>query len=125
MTCVRHAAAERLADKLADGFDNTEMPTGRAGLANGQLPARGIAWKTAAGFERVGADERGPCPLGAETETLELQNVDDRIVVINFDEIHVVGADASLLIKCVAVHGPTTAILHRIVGKGVVPFDGA
>ena len=94
-----YAAAERLAGKLADGFDNAEMSAGRAGLADRQLPARGVERKSAVGLEGVGADERGPFPLAAETETFELQNIDHRIIVIGFDEIHVVGADASLLRK--------------------------
>ncbi len=63
--------------------------------------------------------------LGAEAQILELQHVDHGIVVVGLEEIDVVRRDAGHAVEFAAVHCPAAAILDRIVGVGVVPFDGA
>ena len=66
-----------------------------------------------------------PFAFLAETEPLELQHVDHRIIVVGFKKIDIVRSDRCLRVERVAIHRPAAAILHRIVGKGIVPLNGA
>ena len=79
--------------------------------------------KRALGGERVVAHEPCGFALGAESEILELHEVDHGIIIIGLQEVHIGRADARLRVKIVPVHRPAAAHLDRIVREGVMPLD--
>src|SRR5262249_432730 len=73
---IRPLRAERLARELPNRLGDAEMAAGGAGLADRQLPARGIERKTSVRLKSVGANESRPLAFPAETQALELQHID-------------------------------------------------
>src|SRR5437773_9245737 len=117
--------SQRLAGDLPDRLDEPERAAGRTGLADRQLAARRIVGKAAVDFETVAANEVRTFAFAAEAEILELHDADNRIIVIDLDQVDVRRPDARGSVKIIPVHHPAAAMLDRIVGQGVVPFDGA
>src|SRR4029453_2112424 len=110
MACVLDLGADRLSRDLPDRLDQSERAAGSTGLADRQLSARGVERKTAVCFETVTADEVGAFALGAETEILDLEHADNRIIVVDLDHIDVGGSDACRGVELIAIHRPAAAV---------------
>src|ERR1043166_265914 len=78
---VGDARAEGLSRELPDRFDQSEEAARGAGLAAGELAARGVERTGAVGREGVLTHELRGFALAAQAETFELNHVHDRVVV--------------------------------------------
>src|SRR6202042_3590340 len=74
---IGHLGAERLPGDLPDDLDKTEEAAGRAGLAAGELSTGRIEWKRAVRSESVPPHEVRTFAFVAETEILDLHDIDD------------------------------------------------
>src|SRR6185503_6857599 len=84
-----HCTSAGLARELADRFGHAEKPTGRAGLADRELPATCVVGKAAVVRHRVRTHEGGAATLVAEAQVLELEHHYDRVIVVGLHEVHV------------------------------------
>src|SRR2546426_8376186 len=117
-------ALVRLAGQLPQRLHHAEEAARGAGLSDRELPAAGIEGEAAVVREAVLAYESRRFALAAEAEVLELQERNHRVVVVGLHEVHVARAGAGLRVELFAIERPAGAHLHRIRGKGVMPFDG-
>src|SRR5437667_149374 len=114
----------RLAGQLPQRLHHAEEAARGASLPDRELPAAGIERKAAVVREAVLAYESRRLALAAEAEVFELQERNHRVVVVGLDEIHVARPGAGLRVEILAIERPAGAHLHRIRGKGIMPFDG-
>src|SRR5580704_11995321 len=71
------------------------------------------------------SDESRPFALGAESKVLDLHDLDDGVVVIGLEKVDVARLDAGLIEQIFAIERPSAAKLNGVIGKCVMPFDGA
>ena len=121
----RDRAPRRRAGQLPHRLDQPEIAAGRARLSHRQLAAAGVERKVAVHGEVMAPHERRSLALAAESQILELQQRDHRIVVIGLHQVDRLRPDPRLRPQRVAIHRPAAAQLHRIVGKRIVPLDRA